>query len=289
MPLNPNGKIDKPALPFPDTAQLIEQRSQRSANKESSTEETMRSIWMKILPNPPIPIPAEESFFDLGGHSVLATRLVFEIRKTFVVDAPLGLIFEQPTIAGLAAAVEKIRDADLGLSFKEEDVSGKVPDASRQNWHDAGDLTTKTVKYSADYISLVPRLRDSYPDLPPDFAHRQLTIFLTGATGFLGAFILRDLLLQSEKVKKVICLVRAHDTPSGLIRLRESSTNRGVWDEQWVKDKRVEVVTGDIRQHLFGLGNEVFDRIADEADVVLHNGAFVSPFFFSFLVDSRCD
>jgi L-aminoadipate-semialdehyde dehydrogenase len=281
MPLNPNGKIDKPALPFPDTAQLIEQRSQRTTNKASTTEETMRSIWLKILPNPPTPIPTDESFFDMGGHSVLATRLVFEIRTTFVVDAPLGLIFERPTIAGLAAAVEKIRDADLGLPFKEDDNSAKVPN---QNEHDAGNLATKTVKYNADYTSLLPRLRNSYPDLPPDFAHKQLTVFLTGATGFLGAFVLRDLLQHSEKVKKVICLVRAHDASSALIRLRESSTNRGVWDERWVKDKRIEVVIGDIRQDLLGLGTEVFDRIAHEADVVLHNGAFVSS--FPLLVDS---
>ena len=70
------------------------------------------------MPNAPNPIPLDESFFDLGGHSILATRLIFEIRKVFVVNAPLGLIFEQPTIAGLVAAVEALRNADLGLAYE---------------------------------------------------------------------------------------------------------------------------------------------------------------------------
>ena len=106
MPLNPNGKIDKPALPFPDTAQA----AAAPVRKGNSTEETLQSIFANILPNAPQPVPVDENFFDLGGHSILATRLVFEIRKAFAVDAPLGLIFEQPTIEGLVGAIEALRN-----------------------------------------------------------------------------------------------------------------------------------------------------------------------------------
>ena len=105
MPLNPNGKIDKPALPFPDTAQLASTAPAQSTTHTNPTEEMMCKIWASILPNPPSPIPFDESFFDLGGHSILATRLIFEMRKTFVIDAPLGLVFDQPTINGLVTFV----------------------------------------------------------------------------------------------------------------------------------------------------------------------------------------
>src|ERR1700728_382693 len=101
MPLNPNGKIDKPALPFPDTAQAA--AAVPSSRQANATEEAMQAIWASILPNPVLPIPLDESFFDLGGHSILATRLVFQIRKTFVVNAPLGLVLNHPTMAGLVA------------------------------------------------------------------------------------------------------------------------------------------------------------------------------------------
>ena len=65
------------------------------------------------MPNTPRPLPTDESFFDLGGHYILPTRLMFEIRKVFVVDAPLGLIFGKPTISGLSGAVDALRNADF--------------------------------------------------------------------------------------------------------------------------------------------------------------------------------
>ncbi|KAF9049388.1 L-aminoadipate-semialdehyde dehydrogenase large subunit [Hymenopellis radicata] len=269
MPLNPNGKIDKPVLPFPDTAQAAA-AVPSSSSKANSTEEKMRALWLGVLPNAPQPIPLDESFFDLGGHSILATRLIFEIRKTFVVDAPLGLIFDEPTISGLVKAVEALRNADLGLTYKEcAPPSDKnllsVPSPAKKP-------ANAPVEYGQDYVDLLPKLQESYAPLGADFS-QPLTVFLTGATGFLGAFVLRDLLSRSQ-VKKVICLVRASDQQKGLQRLKEGSTDRGVWDDAWVQNGRLEVLVGDLSLDRFGL-DEDWARVAEEADVVLHNGALV--------------
>ncbi|TFK71908.1 alpha-aminoadipate reductase Lys1p [Pluteus cervinus] len=270
MPLNPNGKIDKPALPFPDTVQAATVGSVQS-QKANSTEETMRTIWSSILPNAPQPIPLDESFFDLGGHSILATRLIFEIRKVFLVNAPLGLIFEEPTIQGLVSAVDALRNADFGLEYKPPTgasggltVPGGPPPTK----------PTTAVEYGQDYLDLLPRLRNTYSSPDADFASRNLTIFLTGATGFLGAFTLHDLLSRPQ-VAKVICLVRGSDVQKATDRLKEGSSDRGVWEEEWLTSKRLEIVTGDLGLDLFGLSQEDWSRIAAEADVVLHNGAFV--------------
>jgi L-aminoadipate-semialdehyde dehydrogenase len=131
MPLNPNGKIDKPALPFPDTAQAhaVYSEPKKTVNGRTATptEQTMRNIWASILPNAPTPIPLEESFFDLGGHSILATRLIFEIRKIFVVEAPLGLIFDQPTITGLASALDALRDPAFGIAYGDAETRPATP------------------------------------------------------------------------------------------------------------------------------------------------------------------
>jgi L-aminoadipate-semialdehyde dehydrogenase len=281
MPLNPNGKIDKPALPFPDTAQAASATSKpietsSSTIKGNPTEEAMQDIWASMLPNAPSPMPLDESFFDLGGHSILATRLIFEIRKVFVVNAPLGLVFDQPTIGGLAAEVDALRNIDLGLAYKGTDSSRL---AAAPGVDDAKKPTMTLVEYGQDYVNLLPSLRDSYPVLPADFASCPLTIFLTGATGFLGAFVLRDLLSRQTEVKKVICLVRASDVEQGTRRLREGSTDRGVWDEQWIKSHKLEIIIGDLSQELFGLGHDQWARVAREADVVLHNGALVRGLF----------
>ncbi|PPQ73836.1 hypothetical protein CVT24_012261 [Panaeolus cyanescens] len=276
MPLNPNGKIDKPALPFPDTAQATFSATSAAnapdASTLSPTTITMQKIWSNILPSAPSPIPLDESFFDLGGHSILATRLIFEIRKVFVVEAPLGLIFEEPTLKGLVRAVDRLRNADLGIDYKEDTtqpsagltVPGAVPTKA----------AVPALEYGKDYEALVKKLADSYPSVPADFNERPVTVFLTGATGFLGAFVLRDLLDREESVKKVICLVRAKSVEQGVERLKELSTDRGVWDDKWIQTGRLEVVIGDLGLDKFGLADE-WDRIASEADVILHNGALV--------------
>ena len=216
-----------------------------------------------------------ESFFDLGGHSILATRLVFEIRKAFVIEAPLGLIFTEPTISGLAAAVDALRDPDYGIASRDSNSTPLTPA------HTVSGVQKKVVsaiaEYGQDVEHLLPRLRDSYPPLPSDFDMRALTVFLTGATGYLGAFVLRDLLQRQQRVQKVICLVRSTSIENALGRLRTGSTDRGVWDDEWVTSGRLEVVVGDLGQEHFGLDRDTWNRIATEADVVLHNGALVRP------------
>lgn len=285
MPLNPNGKIDKPALPFPDTVQAASAETRHiepssSTGEGTSTEEIMRGIWAGILPNAPSPLPLDESFFDLGGHSILATRLIFEVRKVFAVSAPLGLVFDHPTIGGLVAAVNVLRSGDMGLAYN----NIHLPEASSALELEAPGIhgpknTSTQIVYAQDYVNLLPRLQDSYPAPPSDISTGPLTVFLTGATGFLGAFVLHDLLSRRNDVKKVICLVRAPDNEQGIRRLRQGSADRDVWNEDWVKSQRLEVLTGDLSQELFGLGQDQWARVAKEADVVLHNGALVLDLF----------
>lgn len=272
MPLNPNGKIDKPALPFPDTAQAAPSEPARGGPTANPTEEAIRAIWARILPNAPSPLPLDESFFDLGGHSILATRLIFEIRKAFLVDAPLGLVYDKPTVAALADAVEQMRNADLGLAGT--NLAG--PTSPTSSAADSAARAGKKVEYGEDYEKLLTELQPSYPSAPKDYSERALTVFLTGATGFLGAFILRDLLQRTERVKRVICLVRALDDSKAVERLHDAAVGRGVWDEDWAKSGRLEVVRGDLDRPRFGLDDAAWIRVAGEADAIIHNGALVS-------------
>jgi L-aminoadipate-semialdehyde dehydrogenase len=254
LPLNPNGKIDKPALPFPDTALAAPSAPQTDL---TATQKTIHDIWLRLLPSPPGHVGLDENFFDMGGHSILATRLIFEIRKAFVVNAPLGLVFDKPTIEGQAAELDALREADLGMSGA--DGAG------------AKDVVAET-PYAEDVEKLSKDL-PTYQPLPENYGSTPVTVFLTGATGYLGAFLLRALF--SRNVKKIIALVRAKTPEAGIQRLRESGEGRGVWDEQWVTDGRVEVVIGDLAEDKFGLSAADWTRVAAEADAVLHNGAMV--------------
>lgn len=283
MPLNPNGKVDKPALPFPDTVLAAASAASSSSTKTngpklSPTEQAIHDIWARLLPGAPSSIPVDESFFDLGGHSILATRLIFEIRKALVTSAPLGLVFSHPTISGLAKAVDELRGSDFGLAggSKSENgvtstVNGKLaPPSSSQ----ANGSQSAANDYAADLKTFVASLPASFS--APSTSSSPQTVFLTGATGFLGAFILRDLLQRTKEVKKVICHVRARSKEAALARLQDSCEARGVWDSAWVKGGQLEVVLGDLESDRLGLSQEDWQKVGEEADSILHNGALVS-------------
>ena len=70
--------------------------------------------------------------------------------------------------------------------------------------------------------------------------------------------------------------MRAADDDRAVERLRDASVGRGVWDEEWVKSGRVEVVRGDLDRPRFGLDGATWMRVAGEADAIIHNGALVS-------------
>lgn len=263
MPLNPNGKIDKPALPFPDTALAASaaQASGRGGAAEArtltATQETIARLWAELLPAPPSPMPLDESFFDLGGHSILATRLVFALRKAFVVHVPLGLVFDAPTIADLAHAIDALRSGDLAIAPAAEAAPAAAPEAA----------------YADDVPPLVAQLPQSLPHAAPQ---ARTTVLLTGATGFLGAFILHDLLSRrGSRVAKVYVHTRARDHAAAVQRLRDALSTRGVWDEAWVAEGRLDAVVGDLEQPRLGVSEADWQRLADEVDVILHNGALV--------------
>jgi amino acid adenylation domain-containing protein len=106
IPLSPNGKVDRKALPAPVHAADAE----RWAAPRTPTEEVLAEIWAELLKVERV--GARDSFFALGGQSLLATRVASRVRDVFGVELPVRVLFEGPTVAELAAAVEALRGAD---------------------------------------------------------------------------------------------------------------------------------------------------------------------------------
>ncbi len=110
LPLSPTGKVDRRALPLPDTP--AEEPAEAGEAPRGAVEEVLAAIWGDVLGREVT--GREQDFFDLGGHSLLATRVVSRLRVAFGVDLPLRRLFEAPTVAGLARAVEELRAAAPG-------------------------------------------------------------------------------------------------------------------------------------------------------------------------------
>jgi len=102
FPLTPNGKIDRKALPAPDQA-----ITQSYTPPRTPTEENLVLIWEDLLGIDQIGVL--DDFFGLGGHSLLATQLVSRIRDQLQVSLPLNSLFDSPTVAGLAEAIDTLR------------------------------------------------------------------------------------------------------------------------------------------------------------------------------------
>lgn len=103
FPLTPSGKIDRKALPEPEAFYAIEREF---TPPRTPLEKKLAEFWFEILGVENAGI--NDNFFDLGGHSLLATRLYVRIRDTFGLTLPLRVVFEAPTIAGLAQQIENI-------------------------------------------------------------------------------------------------------------------------------------------------------------------------------------
>ncbi|MDF5715756.1 MAG: amino acid adenylation domain-containing protein [Rhizonema sp. NSF051] len=104
MPLSPNGKVDRRALPSPDASDLIDASS--FVSPRNSTEEVLAVLWAEVLGFERLGI--HNNFFELGGHSLLATQVISRTRQAFNADIPLQLLFEKPTIADFAIAIAQL-------------------------------------------------------------------------------------------------------------------------------------------------------------------------------------
>jgi amino acid adenylation domain-containing protein len=111
FPLTPNGKINRLALPAQSRARV--ETGERYVAPSTPTEEILAGVWSGLLGLERV--GAHDNFFELGGHSLLATRVVSRVRELFGVELPLRNLFEVPTVAGLAASLEKALKAGRGL------------------------------------------------------------------------------------------------------------------------------------------------------------------------------
>jgi amino acid adenylation domain-containing protein len=122
LPLTPSGKVDRRALPAPETEVA------GAPAVRSPLEEIVAEVWAEVLGREGIPL--HESFFDLGGHSLLATQVVSRLRRACRVELSVRALFEAPTVAALARRIEALAGAEPRegeLPLERVARSGRLP------------------------------------------------------------------------------------------------------------------------------------------------------------------
>ena len=134
MPLTPNGKVNRKALPAPDT--IRPDLEKPFVSPRTPVEEVLAGIWSEILRLKQIGV--HDNFFHLGGHSLATTQILSRVREVFQIEIPFCIFFENPTIASLATTIEQDirgnqqlrfppiqpipRNGNLPISFAQEGV-----------------------------------------------------------------------------------------------------------------------------------------------------------------------
>ncbi|KAJ3375884.1 large subunit of alpha-aminoadipate reductase [Allomyces arbusculus] len=262
LPLTPNGKVDKHALPFPDTS-LLYGESAAAASSAAADEDdfgaayaTLRALWSDLLGVPERRLRPDAHFFDMGGHSILATRLTLRVRSELgVADAPLALVFDFPVLRDMAAQIEGMMSVVAPV---------------------AADEVTPVFDYAAHAVlptDVVPAAGTATPTTRPKH------VLVTGATGFLGAFIVAQMLdrllaLESDlRGVRVTCVARARDDAAATQRVVANLQRHACWNDKYVA--HVVGVAGDLAKPQWGIDAATWTQLAKDVDAIVHNGAMV--------------
>ncbi|GAT17586.1 linear gramicidin synthetase subunit D, partial [Mycolicibacterium thermoresistibile] len=262
IPLTVNGKLDRRALPAPEY-----QRADRYRAPETAVEKTLTEIFAHVLGLERVGV--DDSFFDLGGDSISAMRAVAAINTALDTDVAVRTLFEAPTVRRLSRQLEGGADtapqgADLG-AVTYESVHGATATEVR-----AADLTL-------DRFIDAATLRTA-ADLPRPTGQVQ-TVLLTGATGFLGRYLLLEWLRRLRRVDDtVICLVRGRSDADARQRLEAVFDTDPALRRHFreLAAERLQVIAGDKGQPNLGLDVQTWRRLAERVDLIVDSAAFVN-------------
>lgn len=234
MPFASNGKVDRKALlQLPVSVQ----DSGPKALPANADEALLLEIWAELLELPTRDISTDESFFNLGGHSILLSRMLLRLREEFGRSISINRFIELPTIIKLATLVRGTDDSAV-LSAQ------AMADAERA-------LEIEPLPIS--------RMGD---------VHK---VIVTGANSFVGVHIVEALL--GWGASEVACLVRDGGGKTAAQRFAESLRENRL---EHLDLSRVRVYAADITRAQLGLADDDYQRLDREFGALVHNAANVN-------------
>lgn len=211
------------------------------------TEKKIKEIFRQVL-NIKNYLGKDSNFFDLGGDSLDVMGLVCAVEKEFSIKITEKDLFRNLTIESISKYIK----AQLGNKIIK--------------------LDTKNKNYLSEQCILDDEIK---PDKYSKFNINN--IFITGATGFLGTHLLKELIENTKAT--LYCLVRAENEEHGFNRIKASMEKYKCWQES--NRTRIIAVIGDLSKPLLGVKEEDFNELSKNIDLIYHNGAllnFILPY-----------
>lgn len=249
LPLNANGKTDKAAL----LTHYAASRTTACNALPDAAQEQVAAVWRELLALNAI--GADDNFFDIGGHSLLAARLAETIGQRLGVKTYVRDIYEFPTVAALTRALAQ-RSGQAQPELDSEPVLALQEDAK-----------------------LPPDVQ-----INPHYEPQQLTqpraILLTGASGFVGSHLLADLLATRQA--DIYCLVRGDSAEHAGQRL-DAVLQKHHIALSAEQRSRVYIVPGNLAEPRFALPDEQYQQLCRQVDIIYHSASavnFIQPYSY---------
>ncbi|WP_186241136.1 non-ribosomal peptide synthetase [Mycobacterium simulans] len=238
MPVTAAGKIDRSRLPKPDVAGRTSLGGQVGhLLPRTPVERELFAIFKNALAVDDLSI--EDSFFALGGNSLQLTKVAELISRALGVDVSVSLLFERQSVVEVARVIEQ--------------------GAARES------VQPRNIRR----IKLDPEIRRTDQTFAAGALNR---VLLTGSTGFLGRYLLREFLVATDT--EVYCAVRAASEEHAVKRIALSLGELGPVPDEW--RQRIIPVPCDLEKPLLGLDERAAGMLAGSLDAICHNGANVS-------------
>lgn len=226
LPLTPHGKLDRKALPAPQSR--TEELGEYVAPR-TELERVLAEIWAQELRVDQVGV--HDNVFDLGAHSLLVIRALFKINQAIGSDLAVTDVYMAPAVGALAARISEGATHDELVDLSQE------------------------AALDEQLLANPGRVR-----MPAQ------AILLTGATGFVGRFLLDELLNRTNAI--IYCLVRAPSQDQAPAMLRASLSKWDLWRSD--VERRVIAVRGDLSLPHLGLEDQMYQVVSHHVDSIYH-------------------
>lgn len=257
LPLNANGKIDRKALAGLQVNVNGENLNVKSRNL---TEQKISNVWKEVLNLDHISI--DDNFFTIGGNSIKAVQVISMLSVDFKIN--LNDIFKHRTIRKLGEHITLKKDNLQGVFDKVKDLMNTDPFSSS--------VDEVLEKEMTEYKEVCER----YSNVNLETTSQYKNILITGATGYLGIYLVQQILTNTKY--SIVVLVRGESHLDAENRFFDKL--RYYFDEELVNKyrDRVVVINGDITDKKLGLTDELYSDISKIVDCVIHSAANVKHY-----------